>query len=201
MGQALGVRAVVSAQRSRNPVGVRDGGQSDRSLCPCPAAIRTAAAFPSCGEDDTDPAGDTRSDGAAADSGGSRCLPADESPNAYEKLVDRLLASPRYGERMVWDWLEAARYADSNGYQGDNERTMCRGGTGRCRRSTATCRSIIHHVAAGGDLLPEATHDQRLATGFLRNHMINGEGGRIAAENRVDYVLDMTETTARSGWL
>jgi hypothetical protein len=120
----------------------------------------------------------------------------DESPNAYEKLVDRLLASPRYGERMVWDWLEAARYADSNGYQGDNERTMWpwRDWAVSAFNSNLPFDQFTTYQLAG-DLLPEATHDQKLATGFLRNHMINGEGGRIAAENRVDYVLDMTETT------
>ena len=121
---------------------------------------------------------------------------ADESPNAYERLVDRLLASPRYGERMVWDWLEAARYADSNGYQGDNERTMWpwRDWAVSAFNSNLPFDQFTTYQLAG-DLLPEATHDQKLATGFLRNHMINGEGGRIAAENRVDYVLDMTETT------
>ena len=120
----------------------------------------------------------------------------DNSPNAYEKLVDRLLASPRYGERMVWDWLEAARYADSNGYQGDNERTMWpwRDWAVSAFNSNLPFDQFTTWQLAG-DLLPDATRDQKLATGFLRNHMINGEGGRIAAENRVDYVLDMTETT------
>lgn len=121
---------------------------------------------------------------------------AEESPDAYEKLVDRLLASPRYGERMVWDWLEAARYADSNGYQGDNERTMWPWrdwAVSAFNSNIPFDQFTIWQLA--GDLLPEATRDQKLATGFLRNHMINGEGGRIAAENRVDYVLDMTETT------
>jgi hypothetical protein len=121
---------------------------------------------------------------------------ADESPTAYEKLVDRLLASPRYGERMVWDWLEAARYADSNGYQGDNERTMWpwRDWAVSAFNSNLPFDQFTTWQLAG-DLLSDATRDQKLATGFLRNHMINGEGGRIAAENRVDYVLDMTETT------
>ena len=97
---------------------------------------------------------------------------------------------------MVWDWLEAARYADSNGYQGDNERTMWpwRDWAVSAFNSNLPFDQFTTYQLAG-DLLPEATHDQKLATGFLRNHMINGEGGRIAAENRVDYVLDMTETT------
>jgi hypothetical protein len=119
----------------------------------------------------------------------------DESPDASERLVDRLLASPAYGERMAWDWLDAARYADSNGYQGDSERTMW---PWRDWVVTAFNRNLplddftVWQLA--GDLLPEATDEQRLATGFCRNHMINGEGGRIAEENRVDYVMDMSET-------
>lgn len=121
---------------------------------------------------------------------------ADDSENAYEKLVDRLLASPSYGERMAWDWLDAARYADTNGYQGDMERTMW-----PWRDWVVSAFNInmpydeftISQLA--GDLLPDATFEQKLATGFCRNHMINGEGGRIAEENRVDYVMDMAETT------
>ncbi len=126
---------------------------------------------------------------------------ADESPAAYEQLVDRLLASPRYGERMVWEWLEAARYADSNGYQGDGERTMWPWrdwAIGAFNSNLPYDQFSVWQIA--GDQLPEATRDQKLATGFLRNHMINGEGGRIAAENRVDYVMDMTETTG-TVWL
>ncbi len=126
---------------------------------------------------------------------------ADDSPAAYEQLVDRLLASPRYGERMVWEWLEAARYADSNGYQGDGERTMW---PWRDWAIAAFNRNMPYDQFSvwqlAGDQLPEATREQKLATGFLRNHMINGEGGRIAAENRVDYVMDMSETTG-TVWL
>jgi Protein of unknown function (DUF1553)/Protein of unknown function (DUF1549)/Planctomycete cytochrome C len=126
---------------------------------------------------------------------------ANNSPAAYEQLVDRLLASPRYGERMVWEWLEAARYADSNGYQGDGERTMWPWrdwAIGAFNSNLPYDQFSVWQLA--GDQLPEATRDQKLATGFLRNHMINGEGGRIAAENRVDYVMDMTETTG-TVWL
>ncbi len=121
---------------------------------------------------------------------------ADQSPDAYEALVDRLLASPQYGERMVWEWLEAGRYADSNGYQGDNERTMWPWRDWAIAAFNSNMpydQFTIWQLA--GDQLPDATPEQKLATGFLRNHMINGEGGRIAAENRVDYVMDMTETT------
>lgn len=120
---------------------------------------------------------------------------ADDSDGAYERLVDRFLADPAYGERMAWPWLDAARYADSNGYQADNDRTMW---PWRDWVIDAFNRNLpyddftVWQIA--GDLLPEATDEQILATGFLRNHPINGEGGRIPEENRVDYVMDMTET-------
>ena len=121
----------------------------------------------------------------------------DESTQAFEMVVDRLLASPRYGERMAWDWLEAARYADSNGYQGDRERTMWPWRDWVVRTLNANMpydQFTIEQLA--GDLLPNATEEQVLATGFNRNHMINGEGGRIAEENRVDYIFDQMETMA-----
>ena len=125
----------------------------------------------------------------------------DASPDAYERLVDRLLASPRYGERWAWDWLDAARYADSNGYQGDPERTMWpwRDWVVRAiNQNQSYDQFTIEQLA--GDLLPEATLPQRLATGFNRNHMFNGEGGRIAEETRVENVMDRAETTA-TVWL
>ena len=121
-----------------------------------------------------------------------------ENPkSSFEKIVDRLLASPRYGERMAWDWLEAARYADSNGYQGDNDRTMWPWRDWVVRALNANVpydKFTIEQLA--GDLLPKATDEQRLATAFNRNHMINGEGGRIAEENRVEYIFDQMETMA-----
>ncbi|HLX60880.1 MAG TPA: PSD1 and planctomycete cytochrome C domain-containing protein [Planctomycetota bacterium] len=122
---------------------------------------------------------------------------ADTSNDAYEKEVDRLLASSAYGERMAWDWMEAARYADSNGYQGDGERTMWPWRDWVVKAFNENMpydRFTIMQLA--GDQLPNATPEEKLATGFLRNHAINGEGGRIAEENRVEYVMDMTETTA-----
>jgi hypothetical protein len=120
----------------------------------------------------------------------------DATPNAYEKVVDRLLASPRFGERMAWDWLDAARYADSNGYQGDGERTMWpwRDWVVRAFNENLPYDKFTVWQLAG-DRLPNATKEQILATGFNRNHMINGEGGRIPEENRVEYVFDQTETT------
>lgn len=125
----------------------------------------------------------------------------DPAPNAYERLLDRLFASPRYGERMVWNWLDAARYADSNGYQGDRERTMW---PWRDWAAKALNENMPYDeftvFQLGGDLLSRPTQKQVLATGFNRNHMINGEGGRIPEENRVDYVMDMTETVG-TVWL
>ncbi len=125
----------------------------------------------------------------------------DTADDAWDKVVDRLLNSPAYGERMAWSWLDAARYADSNGYQGDRERTMW---PWRDWVIDAFNRNLPYDDFTiwqlAGDLLPDATFEQKLATGFSRNHMINGEGGRIAEENRVDYVMDMTET-AGTVWL
>lgn len=119
----------------------------------------------------------------------------DDSPTAFESVVDRLLGSSAYGERMAWDWLDAARYADSNGFQGDRERTMWPWRSWVIRSLNANMpfdQFTIQQIA--GDLLPNASLDQNLATAFLRNHMINGEGGRIAEENRIEYLFDQTET-------
>src|SRR5581483_259075 len=122
---------------------------------------------------------------------------ADNSADAYEKLVDRLLTSSRYGERMAWDWLDAARYADSNGYQGDQDRTMWpwRDWVVRAFNSNMPYDQFTIWQLAG-DLLPKPTLEQKLATAFNRNHMINGEGGRIPEENRIEYLFDQTETMA-----
>jgi hypothetical protein len=122
---------------------------------------------------------------------------ADPAPDAYEKVVDRLLHSPRYGERMVLDWLDAARYADSNGYQTDGTRTMWPWRDWviqALNRNLPFDQFTVEQLA--GDLLPGATRAQKMATGFNRNHMLNGEGGRIAEESRVDYVVDRVDTTA-----
>lgn len=120
---------------------------------------------------------------------------ADDSPDAWPKLVDRFLADPAFGERFAWPWLDSARYADSNGFQGDRERTMW---PWRDWVIDALNKNLpyddftVWQIA--GDLLPNATFEQKLATGFLRNHSINGEGGSIPEENRVNYVFDMAET-------
>ena len=122
---------------------------------------------------------------------------ADNSSEAYEKVVDRLLASSRYGERMVWEWLEASRYADSNGYQNDDERGMWPWRDwviDAMNDNMPFDRFTVEQIA--GDLLPEPSQEQKLATAFLRNHMINGEGGRLPEENRIDYLVDQTDTVS-----
>src|SRR4030095_16686020 len=105
-------------------------------------------------------------------------------------------ASPRYGERMVWDWLDAARYADTNGYQGDPTRPMWFWRDWVIRALNANMpfdQFTVEQLA--GDLLENPTRDQIIATGFHRNHMINGEGGRIAEEAPFASVRDRVETT------
>ncbi len=124
---------------------------------------------------------------------------ADKSADAYERLVDRLLKSPHYGERMAWEWLDAARYADSNGYQGDGERTMWpwRDWVVRALNDNMPFDRFTTWQLAGDLLAKESKPENRdpiLATAFNRNHMINGEGGRIAEENRIEYLFDQTET-------
>ena len=121
----------------------------------------------------------------------------DRSPNAYEKVVDRLLASPHYGERMATKWLDAARYADTNGYQTDAERSMWRWRDwviDAFNRNLPYDRFTVEQIA--GDLLPGATRDQIIATGFNRNHRANGEGGIIPEEYAVEYVVDRVDTTS-----
>ena len=120
---------------------------------------------------------------------------------AVSALLNELLASPHYGERMAWDWLDVSRYADTNGYQGDRERTMWpwRDWVSRAfQKNMSWDQFTIWQIA--GDLLPNPTEEQILATAFNRNHPINGEGGRIPEENRVEYVFDMTETVGIA-WL
>ena len=124
---------------------------------------------------------------------------ADRSPNAYEKVVDRLLASPAYGERMAIDWMDLARYADSNGYQDDGARHMWRWRDwviDSFNRNQRYDEFATWQVA--GDLLPNPTREQILATGFNRNHPQNGEGGIVDEEYRVEYVADRTNTFSRA---
>jgi len=126
---------------------------------------------------------------------------ADTSANAYEKVVDRLLASPRYGERMAMDWVDYARYADSNGYQADYERYQWRWRDYVINAFNSNMpydQFTVEQLA--GDLLPNRTQEQVIATGFNRNHRINTEGGVIAEEWRVETVIDRVETTS-TVWL
>jgi hypothetical protein len=126
---------------------------------------------------------------------------ADGAPGAYERVVDRLLASPHYGERMALMWLDLARYADSGGYQGDILRTMWPWrdwAIEAFNRNQPFDEFTIEQIA--GDLLPEPTLSQRIATGFHRNHRINDEDGIVHEEFRVEYVADRTETTG-SVWM
>jgi hypothetical protein len=115
----------------------------------------------------------------------------------YEKAVDRLLASPRYAERMAIRWLDAARYADTNGYQYDGERVMWRWRDwviDAFHQNKPYNQFIVEQIA--GDLLPHATLDQKIATGFNRNHRGNTEDGIIPEEYAVEYVADRVETTS-----
>ncbi|WP_282159919.1 PSD1 and planctomycete cytochrome C domain-containing protein [Ulvibacterium marinum] len=125
----------------------------------------------------------------------------DTSPNAYENLVDRLLASPAYGERWAWEWLDVARYADTNGFQGDATRNMWpwRDWVIQAFNDNMPYDEFTIKQLAG-DLLPNATRNDILATGFNRNHTYNTEGGSIPEETRVTNVFDRVETTG-TAWL
>ena len=126
---------------------------------------------------------------------------ADESPKAYETAVERLLASPRFGERMAFRWLEAARYADTNGYQNDRPRDMWRWRDWVIEAFNDNMpfdQFTVEQLA--GDLLPNATLSQRIATGFNRNHRGNAENGTDPDEYQVEYAVDRLETTA-TVWL
>lgn len=125
----------------------------------------------------------------------------DESSDAYEKLVDRLMASPHYGERMALPWLDAARYADSNGFQqdGDHWQWIWRDWVVRALNSDLPFDKFTIWQLAG-DLLPDASTDQLVASAFNRNHMLNGEGGAIAEEQRFVILFDRVDTTATT-WM
>jgi hypothetical protein len=126
---------------------------------------------------------------------------ADRSADAYEKAVDRLLASPRYGERMAVDWLDAARYADTHGYQTDPAKEMWPWRDwviNAFNRNMPFDQFTIEQLA--GDLLPDATIEQRVATGFQRNHRINSETGSIAEEFHAENLVDRASTVG-TVWL
>ncbi|HET6409871.1 MAG TPA: DUF1549 domain-containing protein, partial [Chthoniobacteraceae bacterium] len=120
-----------------------------------------------------------------------------ERTNQLSKEVDRLLASPHYGERMALDWLDAARFADTNGYQTDETRDMSRWRLwviDAFNRNQRFDQFTVEQLA--GDLLPNPTTEQLIATGFNRNHRINTEGGSIAEEFLVETVMDRVATTS-----
>jgi len=122
---------------------------------------------------------------------------ADNTPDAYEKVIDRLLQSPRFGERMAVDWLDAARYADTNGYQTDGERTMWRWRDwviNAFNDNMPFDQFTVEQLA--GDMLPNATLDQRIATAFNRNHSLNAEGGIVPEEFLIEYAVDRVATTS-----
>ncbi|MCH7888396.1 MAG: DUF1549 domain-containing protein, partial [Proteobacteria bacterium] len=125
-----------------------------------------------------------------------RAYLADDRPDAYERAVDRLLASPRFAERWARHWLDLARYADSNGFTRDFARQIWRYRDwviDAVNRDLSFDQFTLEQLA--GDLLPDATLDQRIATGFHRNTLINEEGGTDAEQFRVDAVADRVATT------
>jgi hypothetical protein len=123
----------------------------------------------------------------------------DRAPGAYDRLVDRYLSSPAYGERMAMDWLDLARYADTYGYQNDAERDMS-------PYRDWVIAAFNHNLPydqfltwqLAGDLLPNPTRDQRIATAFNRLHRQTNEGGSIEEEFRTEYVVDRVNTFGMS---
>src|SRR5262249_52373521 len=125
----------------------------------------------------------------------------DDRPDAYERLVDRLLASPHYGERWGRHWLDLARYADSNGFTIDAPRPLWK--YPHWVTDAPNPDLPFHQVTVGqpaGDLLPDPSLEQKIATGFHRNTLINQEGGIDLEQFRVESVVDRVNTTG-SVWL
>lgn len=122
-----------------------------------------------------------------------------DSPDAYEELVDQLLASPTYGERWANYWLDVSRYGDTHGYQDDLPRVMWpwRDWVIHAFNENLPYDKFVTWQLAG-DLLPGATREQILATGFNRNHKITQEGGAIPEEYRNEYVVDRTNTFGKA---
>ena len=175
--------------------------QPDRPVHP--ARLEAAGLSPSAGGRSThpDPPAQPRPDGPAAHARGGRRLPGRHPPGAYERVVDRLLASPHYGERWARPWLDLARYADSNGYSIDAPRSIW---SYRDWVIDALNRDMpfdgftIDQLA--GDLRPGADPAQQVATGFHRNTPINQEGGIDLEQFRVESIVDRVNTTA-TVWL
>lgn len=122
----------------------------------------------------------------------------DQSTDAYEKFVNELINTPQYGEKMAVHWLDVARYADSYGYQDDNIRTQWpwRDWVIHAFNKNIPYDQFITWQIAG-DMMPEATKEQILATGFFRNHKYTEEGGVIEEEYRIEYILDKTKTYSK----
>jgi len=124
---------------------------------------------------------------------------ADRRPDAYERVVDRLLASPHYGERWARHWLDLARYADTNGYEKDRPRSIWPYRDwviSALNRNLPFDQFITEQLA--GDLLPHATTEQKVATGFLRNSILNQEGGIEPEQFRVEALVDRMDTLGKS---
>ncbi|MFW5762513.1 MAG: DUF1549 domain-containing protein, partial [Cyclobacteriaceae bacterium] len=123
----------------------------------------------------------------------------DNSPGAYEKLVDKLLSSPEHAERMAMEWMDVARYADSHGYHADGYREMW---PWRDWVISAFAENMPHDRfiswQIAGDLMPDPSREQLIATAFHRNHPMTAEGGIVDEEYRVEYVLDRANTTAKA---
>jgi hypothetical protein len=124
---------------------------------------------------------------------------ADTSPQAYDSLLDRLLASPRFGENFATPWLDASRYADTNGYSidGGRHQWIWRDWVIKSFNDNQPYDQFLTEQLAG-DLLPDATEQQIVATGFNRNHAITHEGGTIPEENLVNYVADRVKTASET---
>lgn len=122
----------------------------------------------------------------------------DKSDKAYEKMVDELISTPQYGEKMAVHWLDVARYADSYGYQDDNIRTQWpwRDWVIHAFNKNIPYNEFLTWQIAG-DMLPDASKEQILATGFFRNHKYTEEGGVIPEEYRIEYLIDKTKTYAK----
>jgi hypothetical protein len=124
---------------------------------------------------------------------------ADTSGKAYEDVVARLLESPYYGERMASEWLDVARYADSHGYQDDGMRNISPWRDwviNAFNQNLPYDKFLVWQLA--GDMLPNASKEQILATGFNRNHLQSQEGGIVPEEYRVEYVADRTNTFGKA---
>ncbi|MEJ7586744.1 MAG: PSD1 and planctomycete cytochrome C domain-containing protein [Ferruginibacter sp.] len=123
---------------------------------------------------------------------------SDKSPAAYESAIDELLTSPTYGEKMAVHWLDIARYSDSYGYQDDNIRTQWawRDWVIHAFNNNLSYDKFLTWQIAG-DMLPNATKEQILATAFFRNHKYTEEGGVIPEEYRIEYILDKTKTFSK----